>query len=104
MSAGKVKRVPLEEDIEGYLVDRVQEHGGMAEKFTSPGKRGVPDRIITWPAFGFARVHFVETKTIGGTCESWQLRDHARRRRLGCHVFVIWTKKQVDEYVEKYHL
>ena len=98
MSAGKLKRHTQESEVESYLVEQVELHGGMCEKFNPPPK-GRPDRIVTWPAYGFARVHFVELKTIGGNLESWQERDHARRRMLGCHVFVIWTKKQVDYYV-----
>lgn len=102
MSLGKLKRVTLEADVERYLVEQVERNGGLCEKFTSPGKKFVPDRIITWPASGFARVHFVEVKTIGGKLESGQLRDHKRRRTLGCHVFVIWTKGQVEDYIERF--
>jgi hypothetical protein len=103
MSAAKGRRGSvLESAIEKYFVEQVEKHGGMAEKFTSPGKRGAPDRIVTWPAYGFARIHFVELKTIGGKLEPWQARDHARRKRINCHVEVIWTKKQVDEYIERF--
>ena len=35
----------LEKTIEAALVQRVKSLGGMAEKFTSPAKRSVPDRI-----------------------------------------------------------
>jgi hypothetical protein len=102
MSAGKRKRGELEAHIETYFVERIEAAGGMAEKFVSPGCRGVPDRLVTWPAYGWARMHLVELKTIGGQLESWQERDHERRRKLGVHVFVIWTRQQVDEYVERY--
>jgi hypothetical protein len=101
MSAGKLKRGTQESEVEKYLVEQVELHGGIAEKFHPPPK-GRPDRIVTWPAYGFARVHFVELKTIGGKLESWQERDHARRRKLGCHVFVIWTKNQVDDYIRRF--
>lgn len=104
MSAGKLRRGVREDDIEDYFVDEITAHGGMTDKFTSPGKRGVPDRIVTWPAYGFARIHFVELKTIGGKLDSAQERDHARRRKLGVQVFVIWTHNQVDAYVERYAL
>lgn len=101
MSAGKLKRNTQESEVEEYLVEQVELHGGMCEKFNPPPK-GRPDRIVTWPTYGFARVHFVELKTIGGKLESWQERDHARRRKLHCHVFVLWTKKQVDDYVARF--
>ena len=88
--------------VQQYLFDEVERCGGMCEHFKSPGKVGVPDCIVTWPAYGFARVHFVETKTIGGELSSAQDRDHKRRRKLGCHVFVLWTKDQVDDYVHRF--
>ena len=95
---GTIKEAVIEE----YFVRQVESHGGMCEKFVSPGKKGVPDRIVTWPAAQWASVHFVELKTIGGELFPWQERDHERRRRLGCFVHVIWTKSQVDAYVERY--
>ena len=105
MSAGKLKRHTQESEVEKYLVEQVEMHGGMCEKFNPPPK-GRPDRIVTWPGpaygLGFARIHFVELKTIAGKLESWQLRDHERRRKLNCHVFIIWTKKQVTEYVSRF--
>jgi hypothetical protein len=102
MSAGKLKRALYEVAVEKYLIERVEACGGMIEKFTSPGKRGVPDRIVTWPRYGFATIHFVELKTIGGKLESWQERDHERRMKLGAFVFVIWTKAQVDAYIDNH--
>lgn len=102
MSAAKLKRSVLETSIENYLVASVELFGGMCEKFTSPGKKGVPDRIVTWPAPGFARVHFVELKAPLGRLDPWQERDHDRRRKLNCHVFVLYTEKQVDDYVQRF--
>lgn len=102
MSDGKSRRGEIKEEaIERYLVEQVEKHGGLCEKFIS-GKRGVPDRIVTWAASGWARIHFVELKTIGGKLDSAQVRDHERRRKLGCIVRVIWTKRQVDNYVAQF--
>jgi hypothetical protein len=106
LSAGKSKRGSILElgkgGVQQYLFEQVEAHNGMCEHFTSPGKVGVPDCIVTWPVFSFARIHFVETKTIGGKLETWQKRDHERREKLGCCVFVLWTKHQVDKYVERF--
>ena len=104
MNASKVKRTERESKIEAYFVEQVEKHGGLCEKFTNPGKRFVPDRIVTWPGFSpiiysTARIHFVELKTIGGKLTPGQARDHARRRQLGCDVAVLWTKAQVDVYI-----
>jgi len=76
----------LEKDIENALVRRVKTLGGMCEKFTSPGRRSVPDRIITLPN---GKIVFVEVKNTGKKPTELQLRDHERRRALGCDVRVI---------------
>lgn len=83
----------LERDIEQYLVRRIKRLGGMAEKFTSPGRRSVPDRLVTLPG---GRVVFIELKAPGKNPTENQLRDHQRRRNLGCEVMVIDTKEGVD--------
>lgn len=83
----------LERDIEQYLVRRIKRLGGMAEKFTSPGRRSVPDRLVTLPG---GRVVFIELKAPGKNPTENQLRDHQRRRDLGCEVMVIDTKEGVD--------
>ena len=76
----------LEKDIENALVRKVKKLGGMCEKFTSPGRRSVPDRIITLPS---GKIVFVEVKNTGKKPTELQLRDHERRRALGCDVRVI---------------
>lgn len=75
-----------ESTIEKALVERVKALGGMCEKFTSPSRRGVPDRLVTLPG---GRIVFVELKAPGKALSVLQERDHARRRALGCSVFVI---------------
>ncbi len=76
----------LEEQVERALVRRVKSLGGTAEKFTSPGRRSVPDRLVTLPG---GRIIFVELKAPGKTPTDKQARDHERRRALGCDVRVI---------------
>ena len=82
----------LERDIESALVKRVKELKGLCEKFTSPGRRSVPDRIVTLPG---NVVIFVEVKAPGKKPTKLQLRDHQRRRALGCDVRVIDSLEQV---------
>ena len=82
----------LERDIESALVKRVKELNGLCEKFTSPGRRSVPDRIVTLPG---NVVIFVEVKAPGKKPTKLQLRDHQRRRALGCDVRVIDSLEQV---------
>ena len=85
----------LEKTIEAALVKRVKALGGMAEKFTSPSKRSVPDRLVTLPG---GRVIFVELKAPGKKPTSKQELDHKRRRDLGCDVRVISTMEEVDAF------
>lgn len=87
----------LERDIEKKLVARVKALGGMCEKFTSPNKRSVPDRIVTLPS---GRIIFVECKRPGAKPTELQMRDHAARRELGCDVRVISTLEQVNAFPE----
>ena len=85
----------LEKDIENALVRRVKTLGGMCEKFTSPGRRSVPDRIITLPN---GKIVFVEVKNTGKKPTELQLRDHERRRALGCDVRVIDNMDDVNAF------
>lgn len=95
-----MKRVAIKEaKIEDYFVSEVEKAGGRSDKFTTPGKRGPPDQLVTWPRNGWARLDLVELKTIGGALSPLQIKDHRERAALGCIVRVIWTKAQVDEYV-----
>lgn len=102
MSAGKVKRGVYESVIESYLKAEVERCGGMCLKLADKGRKGFPDRTVIWPAYGFARVHFVELKTIGGKLDPAQVRYHADLRNKGAVIEVLWTKGQVDEYVWRF--
>jgi len=85
----------LESAIERAFVARVKSLGGIAEKFTSPGRRSVPDRIVTLPG---GVIIFVELKRPGGKPTVAQLRNHERRRALGCDVRVIDSLEAVDAF------
>lgn len=84
-----------ESAIEKALVERVKALGGMCEKFTSPSRRGVPDRIVTLPG---GKIVFVELKAAGGKLSVLQQRDHARRRALGCSVLVIDSLESANAF------
>ena len=85
----------LEERIEAAFVARVKALGGMAEKFTSPARRSVPDRLVTLPG---GRIVFAEIKNIGKKPTLAQQADHARRRALGCEVVVIDTMEAANAF------
>lgn len=85
----------LERDIEKAFVKRVKSLGGIAEKFTSPGRRSVPDRLVTFPG---GKIIFVELKAPGKVPTDNQLRDHKKRRDMGCDVRVINSMEAVHAF------
>lgn len=85
----------LERDIEKALVERVRELGGKCEKFVSPGRRSVPDRLVSLP---YNIIIFVELKAPGKKPTPKQAKDHASRRGLGCDVRVIDSIEQVNRF------
>ena len=105
----KAKKV-RESDVEAYLVREVEKRGGVAEKFSSPAKRSVPDRLVQWSSgvadYGHAgaehypaRVHFIECKAPGEQPTAAQARDHERRRLMGFRVVVVDSYEAVDNYL-----
>lgn len=88
-----------ESAIEAYLVREVAKRGGIAEKFSSPGRRHVPDRLVLWPE---RMPHFIELKAPGKNPTPGQLRDHARRRAMGLIVRVLDSIEAVDKYLAAY--
>lgn len=87
-----------ESSIEKRLRVGVKAAGGLCEKFKSPQRNGVPDRIVTWPG---GVMELVETKAPNGNLSKGQERDHARRRKLGVLVWTLWTSEHVDYYLRR---
>ena len=85
----------LEKEIEQYLVAKCKTIGALCEKFTSPNRRSVPDRLITFEC----RVYFVELKAPGKKPTEGQLRDHKKRADRGVTVWVLSSKLAVDEFM-----
>ena len=86
----------LERDIEAYLVKRCKEIGALCDKFVSPQRRSVPDRLITFSG----RVLFVELKATGKKPTEAQVRDHERRRSAGAEVVWLDSKEQVENVID----
>lgn len=85
-----------ERDIEKWLREKIQQMGGIAMKFTSPGNDGVPDRIAILPG---GQVWFIELKKDGETptkIQEWQME---RLRKLGCNVAVITGMKEAQAWI-----
>lgn len=97
-----------ESDVEARLVTRVEFNGGTAEKFSSPQKANVPDRIVCWPrspgdSFWKSRdaaMCFVECKAPGKKPSKAQARDHERRRAMGFRVYVVDTYEAVEHFIK----
>ena len=85
----------LEKEVENNICRYAESKGLVAEKFASPNKRAVPDRLITG---GNALIFFMELKATGKAKgvhkdatghEGRQWRDHQRRRAQGFRVYVV---------------
>ena len=75
-----------EREIERVLVETVAAAGGIAYKFTSPARRGVPDRLIVLPG---GCLFFAELKGDGGRLSKLQEVEITRLRQLGVRVEVV---------------
>lgn len=82
--------------VEDYLREQCELNGALCEKHVAPGRRGVPDRLVTLP---WAVLDLVETKRPNGKARTEQLLDHERRAKLGVPVYLIDTKEKVRLYV-----
>lgn len=85
-----------ENTIEAYLRERVKSFGGKAYKFVSPGNDGVPDRLVCLPG---GQVAFVELKAPGKKPTRLQILQQKQLKHLGFEVFVIDSKKAVDNFI-----
>lgn len=88
-----------ESEIERYLTKRVRETGGISYKWTSPNRRGVPDRILIYPE---ARYYLCELKATDKMPTQAQIREHRRLQAMGCIVLVIASKEDVDNFIKWY--
>jgi hypothetical protein len=90
-----------EKQVEQRIVDRAREHSGTAYKFTSPGRRAVPDRLIVCPCTPLElRPLFIEAKRPGEVATKPQEREHKKLRARGATVFVADDYDIVDSIFE----
>lgn len=87
-----------EQKIELYLKRQVELIGGKAYKFTSPGVRGVPDRIVILPG---GKIFFIELKAPGKKLRPLQEAIHKQLKKLGCKVLTIDSKEMVDKFIKE---
>lgn len=86
-----------ENRIESNLKREVEKVGGECEKWVSPGKNGMPDRICFFPS---GKVCFVETKAPGEKPRPLQEVRIDRLKELGQTVFVVSSLEHVREVIE----
>jgi Holliday junction resolvase-like predicted endonuclease len=84
-----------ENKVEKYLDEQVTALGGITRKWVSPGRDGVPDRIVVIDG----AVVFVEVKTVSGELTTGQEREHVRLRNAGATVTTVYGSRGVDKYI-----
>ena len=86
-----------EKIVENHFVWAVERIGGKTWKFTSPGRKGVADRIACLPD---GSTWFVELKTKGGRLSALQKMFADDMTMLKQNYACLWTKEQVDEWIK----
>lgn len=86
----------LEKDIEKILVKGVKRLGGCAYKWVSPGKDGVPDRIVVLPG---GIIWFAELKADKGVVSPRQEYQLRYLESLGLNTIVLRGETEVREFL-----
>jgi hypothetical protein len=86
-----------EKIVENHFVWAVERIGGKTWKFTSPGRKGVTDRIACLPD---GATWFVELKTKGGRLSELQKMFMSDMALLQQNYACLWTIEQIDEWVK----
>lgn len=87
-----------ERDVERYLIKECKKRGWLCWKFVSPGRRGVPDRVV----IRHGGVAFVEVKRKGGRVSPLQVRRIEELTRLVIPARVVETKGEIDEMIREW--
>ena len=85
-----------ETEVEKRLVRAVKARQGEAYKWSSPARRGVPDRLCILPG---GLVVAVECKRPGATPTPLQAREMARLRALGVPTYLVDSPAAVDAFM-----
>jgi hypothetical protein len=87
-----------EKIVENHFVWAIERIGGKTYKFTSPGRKGVADRIACLPD---GSTWFVELKTKGGRLSALQKMFMSDMALLNQRYACLWTIEQVDEWLKR---
>ena len=83
-----------EGQVEDYLIKKCNEHDFLCYKFVSPGRNGVPDRIV----IGRGHIVFIELKSEDGHPSKLQLLNAQRMTEKGADVRFCFSKEEIDEF------
>lgn len=87
----------LEKELEKKFCERIKAVGGLALKFTSPGRAGVPDRAVLFNG----KVYFAEIKRNGEKLRPLQEATRKQFQNFGFDVAVIAGEEDIEIFVEK---
>ena len=88
----------LESALEQKLVKAVKKAGGLAWKFVSPGRSGVPDRVVLMPG---GHIIFIELKTETGSLTPLQIEVHNTLRDMGFDCRTLYGKQYVEGFIHE---
>ena len=91
----------LESKLEQHLVREVKRIGGIAPKWTSPGSRGVPDRIVILQN---GQTVYVEMKAPGKPLSPLQEKWFKTLKKLGHRVYKIDCKEDIERFISEVKL
>ena len=88
-----------ESQIERAVCNHASSIGMLAYKFTSPGRRGVPDRLFITDN---GRCFFIEFKTPTGKLSPLQINEHKILRQRGVDVYTVYDVVQGKDVIDNY--
>jgi hypothetical protein len=97
MSGKRKPHKETEGEVEECVVQQARGAGGIAFKFTSPGRRSVPDRFILLPGGVW---FLIECKAERCKPTALQRAEHERLRKLAARVYVCDTRAAVRKVFE----
>lgn len=100
MSADNGTDTVREAVIEQAFIDACSRHGWLCEKFTVPGKKGPPDRLVTLRCSCMRLAELKRPK--GGRVSEHQKADHKARKLLGVRVEIPRTLDDVARVVNRW--
>lgn len=87
-----------ESQLEKKFCEKIKSLGGMPLKFVSPGRAGVPDRIVLFPN---GKIFFVELKSSRGNTSIIQEYIFKKFSKLGFPVKIINSVESLEKFLSE---